>query len=260
MNSRRSSAGKNIHNNLFIICLVWVFCSSLASATEHCVKEDFVVALDIGHTKNHPGGISARGVSEFYFNKRLAQLLSEELVRQGFTQTFRINENGSDITLTERTHTAGRNNADLLLSIHHDSVQPRYLSSWIYQGKQYLYSDIFKGYSIFYSEKNEKARESFFFAQILGAELRSSGFVPTLHHAKNIAGENRDLVDKEHGIYRFDSLTVLRLAEMPAVLLECGIIVNREEELLLSNPVYQKAFVSSITRAIEQACQSGIHW
>ena len=43
---------------------------------------------------------------------------------------------------------------------------------------------------------------------------------------------------------------------MPSVLLECGIIVNRDEEILLSNPVYQEMLVLSITRAIEKAWNS----
>ncbi len=113
--------------------------------------------------------------------------------------------------------------------------------------------------SIFYSERNKESATSLRFSQRLGQELLNSGFSPTLHHAEKIEGENRELVSKEKGIYRFDDLIVLKKTEIPAVLLECGIILNKNEEKLLSNPAYQAALVSSITRAIEKFCQSGFN-
>jgi hypothetical protein len=55
------------------------------------------------------------------------------------------------------------------------------------------------------------------------------------HHAEPIKGENRELVNPELGIYRFDDLIVLKSAAMPAALLECGVIVNRSEESRAAN-------------------------
>jgi N-acetylmuramoyl-L-alanine amidase len=217
----------------------------------HCKRDSFVIAIDIGHSINNSGAISSRGVGEFYFNKDLAVLLRRELVREGFTQAFLLNEDGADLSLTERTTAANQKKANLFISIHHDSVQARYLSEWSYQGTKRRYSDVFFGYSVFYSEKNKEMSKSRLFANLLGVELRRNGFVPTLHHAEKIEGEGRDLVDKDKGIYRFDDLVVLKMTNMPAVLLECGIIVNRDEEILLRNSVYQRMLVLSILGAIE---------
>ncbi len=44
-----------------------------------------------------------------------------------------------------------------------------------------------------------------------------------------------ELIDEEAGVYRYDHLIVLHSAHMPAVLLEAGSIVNRQEELELTN-------------------------
>ncbi len=241
-------------NRHIILWAILALFPILLGATEHCNKEDFVIAIDIGHTKKRPGTLSSKGFREFCFNQNLAKLLLEDLTYRGFTQAFLINEDGADISLTDRTDIANEKRADLFISIHHDSVQPHYLSSWNYQSERHLYSDLFHGYSLFYSEKNENPESSLVFARLLGTELQNDGFTPTLHHAEKIKGENRELVDKERGIYRFDDLVVLKTAKMPAILLECGIIVNRNEETLLSKPEYQKKLVLSMTRAIEKAC------
>ena len=79
--------------------------------------------------------------------------------------------------------------------------------------------------------------------------LKNIGLKPTLHHSEPIKGENRILLDNGLGIYEFNKMTVLRTAEMPAILVECGIIINRKEELLVSSDEFKKKFA----RAIEQA-------
>lgn len=239
---------------LFLLLFLVLF-TYFSDSFSRCDKDTFTVIIDIGHTKNNPGTVSSRGIPEFHFNQNIVQLLFKDLSQYGFKKTFIINEGSEDISLTERTGMANKLQADLLLSIHHDSVQPQYLSSWVYEGKEYSFCDKFNGYSLFYSERNNEKDNSLEFARLLGSELRSNLFVPTLHHAENIKGENRLLVDKEKGIYEFNDLIVLKTAKMPALLIECGIIVNRNEEILLSNPVYQKMIVLSIRNAVEKFCE-----
>jgi len=219
-----------------------------------CDRENFIVAIDIGHTKEKTGATSARGIGEFYFNKQIANFLYLKLLKQGFTKTFILNPTGNNITLMERAKIAENRRADLFLAIHHDSVQPHYLSTWLYGNRELSYSDKFQGYSLFYSEKGRDPENSLFFAKLLGRALLNRYFTPSLHHAEKIKGENRDLIDAQAGIYRFDDLVVLKQATMPAVLLECGIILNRNEEILLSNPVYQNALVSAIVDSIHTFC------
>ena len=229
---------------------------SPAAAGPRCAPEAFVVAVDAGHHRASPGAISARGVPEFEFNRRLATLLLGELRGRGFTAAFGIGASGEPLSLADRAELANRGGADLLISIHHDSVQPRYLSDWRYGGRELKYSDEFSGYSIFYSEKNPAPIRSKLFRQLLGSELRRRGLRPSLHHAEPIPGENRDLIDGEKAIYRFDDLVVLRAAEMPAVLIECGIIVNREEEERLRSPRHQGRIIAAIAGAVRAYCDA----
>lgn len=243
--------------------LLWYSLIILAipsASSAKCSRDAFIVAIDVGHSEQRPGAHSARGVGEFYFNQALARIVLDDLIRNGFTRSFIIDLPGSRNSLTARTAIANnrvnKRPADLLISIHHDSVQPRYLSAWSYKGQRLPYCDLFSGYSIFYSNKNPQPAESFKFAQLLGTELRRRSLAPTLHHAEKIKGENRPLVDRYLGIYQFDDLIVLRTADMPAVLLESGIIVNRDEEILVLSAAYREKIAGSIVGAVERFCDS----
>ena len=54
-----------------------------------------------------------------------------------------------------------------------------------------------------------------------------------------MGNRRRELLDAQAGVYRYDQLIVLKDTRMPAVLLEAGSIVNRDEELLLATPERQ---------------------
>ena len=211
-----------------------------------------IVALDIGHTINHPGAYSARGVGEYYFNRKIVKALHESLKNSGKVDALIINPEGKPISLKERPRNAARGNAVLFLAVHHDSVQPGYLKEWEVNGKTQLYSDRFRGFSIFFSRKNPKVAESLRFARLLGAAMVARGFSATLHHAEQIPGEARNLVDEDFGLYEFDDLVVLKTAAMPAVLLECGVIVNRNEEASLQTPEIRHRIADAAAEAIMQ--------
>lgn len=212
--------------------------------------KDFRVAIDIGHSASSPGAISARGVPEYRFNRNMAQLLLAKLQQDArFKGSFIVNEAGEKVSLSSRPAVAESRRADLFLSIHHDSVYPEQLSQWVYQGKLMDVCDLFAGHSIFYSEKNGSPAESFRFAGILGTEMRAAGFTPTLHHANR---GNKVLVDRNKGIYSFNNLVVLKSAEIPAVLFECGIIKSSVEEVKLCDPGQQQRMVQALYTAISK--------
>lgn len=210
-----------------------------------------IVAIDIGHTPATGGATSARGIPEYEFNKRQAGELLDALVRAGSKRSFLINPDGAEITLYDRTRLAAAGDADLLLSIHHDSVQPHYLSSWDHEGQPHPYCDLFAGYSLLVSGRQSAFADSQVLAKQLGKQLVAVGLSPTLHHNEPIDGENRPLLDRELGIYQYDGLAVLRTAAMPAVLLECGIILNRDEEARLNDEAHRSAITAAVLRGVE---------
>jgi N-acetylmuramoyl-L-alanine amidase len=237
----------------FLCCYPFlVFANPIIEQNKGCMQEKLKIAIDIGHSPNKPGAISARGVSEYTFNKKVGELLFQNLLQHGFKSTFILNEQNPEMSLHSRAKIANQKGADLLISIHHDSVQPHYLNQWEFDGENHHYSDRFKGFSIFFSGKNPKTEQSFQLAKTIGNELLQLQAKPTLHHAENIVGENRPLIDSERGVYRFDSLILLKNTKMPAVLVECGVIVNREEEQLLSKEDHQKNLALALSKAVVQ--------
>ena len=225
-----------------------------AAGPSSLCQAPLVVALDVGHTLAQPGATSARGHTEYSYNKALAEAVLDTLHRTGYGSSFIVESTGAPIPLQRRTTIAAERGATVLISLHHDSVQPRYLLDWDIDGHRQRYSDLFHGYSIFVSEKPApQAAASLALAREVAAALRATGLQPTLHHAADIPGERRVLVDPVAGVYYFNELVVLRTATIPALLLESAVIVNRDEEQTAASPAFRLR--------VSQALLAGLkHW
>lgn len=207
------------------------------------------IAVDVGHTLEAPGAISARGRSEFDFNRELAARVVASLRERGF-QAALINEDGRIESLRARPRAAV--GAAFLLSIHHDSVNAHELRPWKWAGEVRDYNDDFAGHSLFVSRDNPDTARSILCARVVGARLQRMGFEPT---HKN--GRRRAYADREHAVHYYDGLAVLRHARMPAVLFEAGVIKNRDEERLLRDPVRQARMADAIATALAACLRNG---
>lgn len=221
-----------------------------------CNRATFRAILDVGHTPESPGAISARGVAEFDFNLRLAKRTETALKEKGFAKTVLLVTRGATQPgLAERVARANAMRADLLLSIHHDSVPNFLIEKWEFLGGEGRYSDKFKGHSIFVSGEHPQYARSLALARSLGRALKARGLAYTPHYTEQfMANRRRELVDKEAGVYRFDRLIVLKDTRMPAVLLEAGSIINRDEELLMESPERQALIAAAVADAVTAFC------
>ena len=223
------------------------------SAQAKCDRGRFRILVDVGHTAEIPGAMSARGVPEYEFNLKLARAIERELSAAGFRSTLVLITGGATFAgLVSRVKRANEWPADLFLSIHHDSVPARFLDVWDHQGVQRKYSDRFSGHSMFVSHENPQAAASLYFAQLFGDELKARGLKYTPHYAEAFMQERRrELLDPTAGVYRYDQLIVLKSTQMPAVLFEAGSIVNRDEELVISTPAHRSIIAAAATQAVE---------
>lgn len=204
------------------------------------------IAVDVGHYLAAPGATSAYGMSEFSYNLALARRVESTLQTAGH-KVLLINADGQMRDLRARVQAAAA--ADLLISLHHDSVQPQYLQVWDVAGKSQRYADQFSGYSLFVHSQASQFSRSFACAQAVSQSLLAQGFKPTDHHAPGIAGEDRLQLDPKLGIYDAD-FVVVRLGKIPAILLEAGVIVNRAEALTLQEPATQNQMAEAILKGL----------
>jgi N-acetylmuramoyl-L-alanine amidase len=140
-----------------------------------------------------------------------------------------------------------------MLSLHHDSVQDKYLKTGELDGQIRTFTEGFRGYSIFISRDNAYLDDSKAFARMLGNELLAQGLKPTFHHHEQ---ENRPIFDPQTGVFFFDALVVLKQTTAPAVLLESAVITNPEDEQKADDPAYRKRITDAITAALINFCDA----
>ena len=221
-----------------------------------CDPSKFRVVLDVGHTAYSEGATSARNVAEFVFNLRLAQRIEDKLKADGFPETkLLVTEGKARPSLVKRVVAANEWHADLFLSIHHDSVPNSLLENWEFEGKKSHFSDRFSGYSVFVSRNNPDFKTSLAFAELVGKEMKAQGLQYAQQYTQAIMGRyQHPLLNKETGVYSYDQLKVLRSTRMPAVLLEAGSIINRDEELKMDSPERRDIISNAVATAVKEFC------
>jgi N-acetylmuramoyl-L-alanine amidase len=230
--------------------------SALNPGAAKCEPSKFRIVLDVGHTAESEGAISARNVAEFVFNRRLALGIEEKLKAEGFAETKLLVTGGkARASLFKRVAAANDLPADLFLSIHHDSVPGKLLENWEFEGRKSHFSDRFSGYSVFVSRSNADFRTSLAFAELLAKEMKGQGLRYAAQYTQPIMGRYRHpLLNKETGVYSYDELVVLRKTRMAAVLLEAGSIVNRDEELKMDSVERRNIISSGVAAAVREFC------
>jgi N-acetylmuramoyl-L-alanine amidase len=212
-----------------------------------------LVVLDPGHGPVRPGAIGVRGQPEVEYNDAFVALLRTRIEAAGFRVELTRGP-AEEAELGARAARASALGAWLLLSIHHDSAQLRYLEEHPQGGRPaYRTTRPIRGWSLFFSGLNARHDESLRVARALGRRLVALGRPPTLHHAEPIPGEGRPLVDAALGVYRFDELKVVREAKCPAVLLEVGVLVDEVDEAYVRDPARRAAIADAIVQGLQDA-------
>lgn len=135
------------------------------------------IAIDTGHSATEPGAISASGLAEYSFNKRVTRYMVQMLTEAGH-RVIDIDALGSNLSLIERAQAS--KGASLLISLHHDSIQLAFLRA----GR----AREFSGFSVFVLNLNPYPLRSLRCAEGIGAALIARGARPSRYHADPIPG------------------------------------------------------------------------
>ena len=218
---------------LLILACFWASTATVAAPR---------VAVDVGHTLADPGATSARGRSEFAFNRDFAGWLAGALRAEGI-EVREINFAGDAGSLAERPEQA--RGSDFFISVHHDSISPEFLQFWDWDGEEMSHTILKRGFGLFVSRRNPDLAGSLRCASAMGAMLRRAGFVPTQWH-----GRKHQPADADNGVWYYDNLVVLHKATFPAVLFEAGVIKHRDEELELLDGDRQARMADALATGI----------
>lgn len=171
--------------------------------------------IDAGHGPHTPGKRSPDGqLREFEFNEAVARRIKQNLQCNNVLCIFSHDIN-RDVPLNERIILANRLKVDLFISIHANA---------------------------FGTQWNEVNGIETFTSLNARSVTRS---IATLIHQEVIKSTGR----KNRGIKQ-GNFAVLRETNMPAVLVECGFMTNKNEMKLLKEPMYQQQCADGISTGI----------
>jgi N-acetylmuramoyl-L-alanine amidase len=162
------------------------------------------ICLDPGHGGKEHGAVGPSGITESGVNLAIALRLKGLLENAG-AKVFMTREGDQEVSLADRVQIANRNNVDILLSVHNNSL-PDGRDPWHEHGS------------------------STYWYQPQSTELANSlknGLIASLHLS--------DLGN------RFQNLALARPSSMPAVLAEVGFMINPDEYSILISPEGQQA-------------------
>jgi N-acetylmuramoyl-L-alanine amidase len=176
------------------------------------------VVVDPGHGGNDPGANNG-GVQEKDVVLNVSKLVANELLAEGAT-VIMTRKTDTFIKLTERPEIANRNGADFFISIHINSNKVANSAS---------------------------GSISFFHGGRPMGELLASCIENEL---KRVSGLPSMGVWSDRRIYN-SGFAVLRLAKMPAVLLELGFVNNNRDRARLATAEYQAVAARAIVKGIK---------
>lgn len=175
--------------------------------------QDITICIDPGHGGKELGVVGPTGVPEKKVNLEIAMRLQKILQDKG-ANVIMTRTRDEDVELYSRTKFADYNNAQILISIHNNSLP---------DGKN-PYND--HGTSTYYYHS-----QSLPLAKILQQAMLD------------------DLGLNDYGIF-WDSLVLTRPNESLAVLIETGFMINPDEYALLLKPEFQEKTAASIARGL----------
>lgn len=115
-------------SGLGLNCLLGL-CFFQTLADDKCRDAPLRVAIDIGHSPADPGTESASGKFEYGYNQRFANELVTLSKRSQKLNLYILDQDAKATGLTQRTQSALQAKSDVFLSIHHDSVNDKYIKT-----------------------------------------------------------------------------------------------------------------------------------
>ena len=222
-------------------------------------KKKKIIVIDPGHGGDDPGAVGKRGSYEKNVVLAIGRRLKKTLDRHGFFQAYLTRNGDYYVPFNKRLQIAREYGADLFISIHADAAKNREA----------------RGSSVYCLSPGEASSVA---AKILAQNENLADIVGGVRDADmkdetnsiliNMCQTNTINVSRAFGMsvlweldhigeLKFDRVQsapfrVLKMPEIPAVLIETAYISNPDEEKLLCSEPFQRKVSDTISRAVVQ--------
>ncbi|MYM92760.1 N-acetylmuramoyl-L-alanine amidase family protein [Duganella vulcania] len=229
----------------FVLAAILVSSSALPSPAQK------LVVIDVTQSKTRPGTTSAYGETEWDFNRVVGADLDAALRARGFATRVVIADANSRAELSIVDRMKQFAGASLVVSVAGDSMPGHYYKYWNASGRRTAYVDRFSGYSVSVS-KVAQSEDSLLCGVAIASALRLSGYRSSDHRPELVVvGDHAAAIADADGPVFFDeSYSPLKLASVPIVLLEAGVLQNPDDETLLRQVPYRKAMLDKVAAGI----------
>jgi N-acetylmuramoyl-L-alanine amidase len=217
----------------------------------------FRIVIDPGHGGIDSGAIGVNGAREKDLTLKLSLLIAEKIRKAGSYEVELTRDEDVFLSLSERVDFSRRVGADLLISVHADSLRQK----WVRGAAVYTLSntasddlaeqlaesenmtDIVAGLD----NPAEVEAVTGILAELIARETKlfSQRFSATL--VRFLKPELNMLKNPQ----RSASFVVLKAPEVPGVLVELGYLSNPEDEKMMSDPEWQDQAAGLIADAVE---------
>lgn len=185
------------------------------------LSSENIIVIDPGHGGMDPGTVGINQSLEKDINLDISKKLYKKLRLKGYKVVLTRN-NDEYIENIERANLANKKRARVFVSIHCNSIE----SDNHTNGVQVLYHPN-------RNDKGNNLHNSVLAQEVLDSILLNTGAV------------NKSIVERT-------DLIVLNQTKMPAVIVECGFLSNKQEADLLLTKEYQNKIVNGIIGGLER--------
>jgi len=216
-----------------------------------------VIVIDPGHGGEDPGAIGGNGTYEKHVVLAISREIKKEIDKIPGYRAILTRDGDYYVSFRNRLETARRVNADLFISVHADAARNRQA----------------RGSSVYCLSTRGASNEA---ARVLANNENLSdiiGGVPngesnnqsdeivlnmfqthTINMSKTYASDLLDQLGRVHclkyPIFHEAPFRVLKLLDIPAVLLETAYISNAEEERLLKKSIFRKTIAQAVAASV----------
>lgn len=216
----------------------------------------FVIVLDPGHGGIDGGAIGASGVREKDLTLEIANILARKISAKGPFEVKLTRDSDVFLSLRERVNFARRNKADLVISIHADSLKQKWVrGASIYTlsnkasdalAEQLAESENMADIAAGLDNPIEEEVVSGILADLTARETK----VFSLAFSSTLTGNLSSGIKMIKNPQRSAGFMVLKAPEVPGVLLELGYLSNSDDEKLLTDPDWQENIARLIANSV----------